>query len=102
MTQVGSLYHALVERVVEGPGEASQALRRAAFANEGLNPPLSELVDKVAQRPYRVSDADIAAVRADGLSEDQVFELVVCAAIGQSARQYQTALAALDLAMESA
>lgn len=101
MTEVRSLQQALVERVLEGPGEASQALRRAAFANAGLTPPLSALVDKVAHHAYRVTDADIAAVRAGGLSEDQVFELVVCAAIGQSTRQYENALAALDLATES-
>jgi len=31
----------------------------------------------------------------EGLSEDQIFELVVCAAIGQATRQYQSALGAL-------
>ena len=30
--------------------------------------------------------------------EDQIFELVVCAAIGQATRQYDSALAALDAA----
>jgi hypothetical protein len=38
---------------------------------------------------------DIAAARASGLSEDQIFETVVCAAVGQATRQYDTALAAL-------
>jgi hypothetical protein len=38
-------------------------------------------------------------MKASGLSEDQVFELVVCAAVGQSARQYETALEALDQAL---
>jgi hypothetical protein len=32
------------------------------------------------------------------MSEDQVFEIVVCAAIGESARLYDTALAALQSA----
>jgi hypothetical protein len=32
------------------------------------------------------------------MSEDQIFEIAVCAAIGQATRQYDTALAALDAA----
>ena len=35
-------------------------------------------------------------MKESGLSEDQIFELVVCAAIGQATRQYQSALGALD------
>ncbi|PTR45619.1 hypothetical protein C8K38_101348 [Rhodococcus sp. OK611] len=53
------------------------------------------LIEKVADHAYRVTDEDIAAVRAAGLSEDQVFEIVVCAAVGQASRQYNSALAAL-------
>jgi AhpD family alkylhydroperoxidase len=33
---------------------------------------------------------------ASGLSEDQIFEIVVCAAVGQATRQYDAALAALE------
>jgi hypothetical protein len=40
----------------------------------------------------------MTAARVSGLSEDQVFEIVVCAAIGQATRQYDTALAALEAA----
>jgi hypothetical protein len=40
------------------------------------------------------------AVRAAGLSEDQIFEIALCAAIGQATRQYESALAALDAATE--
>jgi alkylhydroperoxidase/carboxymuconolactone decarboxylase family protein YurZ len=39
-------------------------------------------------------------VRASGLTEDEVFELVVCAAVGQATRQYEAALAALQDASE--
>jgi len=57
------------------------------------------LVNKVARYAYRVTDEDIAAARVSGLSEDQVFEIVVCAAIGEATRQYDTALAALVTAV---
>ena len=56
------------------------------------------LVEKVAYRAYSVTDEDVAAARAAGLSEDQIFEIVVCAAIGQADRQYTSALAAFALA----
>ena len=53
------------------------------------------MIDKVAREPTRVTDEDVAAVKSSGTSEDQIFELVVCAAIGQATRQYETALDAL-------
>jgi hypothetical protein len=90
----------LIARTLDGDGRASHALRRAAFDNAGLAAPVSTLVDKVAKRAYTVTDDDIAAVRASGLSEDQILELVVCAAIGQATRQYETALAALEAATQ--
>lgn len=70
-------------------------LRRAAFDNAGLDEPVRALVEKVANHAYRVSDEDVAAVRAAGLSEDQIFEIVICAAVGQASRQYSSALDAL-------
>jgi alkylhydroperoxidase family enzyme len=92
------LHAALVTRILEGEGHAPQVQRRAAFDNEGLTPPLSALVDKVALQPVRVTDDDVAAVHASGVSEDQIFELVVCAAVGQATRQYEAALEALAAA----
>jgi hypothetical protein len=41
---------------------------------------------------YKVTDEDVTAARAAGLSADQIFELAVCAAIGQATRQYDTAV----------
>jgi alkylhydroperoxidase family enzyme len=53
------------------------------------------LIEKVAEHSGQVTDEDITAARASGLSEDQIFELVVCAAVGQATREYETALLAL-------
>lgn len=90
-----ALQQDLVARILEGPGRASRSDRRGAFGNAEQREPLRTLIDKVAQRPTQVTDEDIAAVKASGLSEDQIFELVVCAAVGQATRQYDTALQAL-------
>jgi len=92
-------HRALVTRVLEGDGRASRTARRSAFENVVPDEPLRTLIDKVARQPTRVSDEDIAAVLASGESEDQIFELVVCAAIGAATRQYETALQALEEAM---
>lgn len=99
MTDIRAQRNALIERIVDGAGTASRGERRAAFENVGLAEPLKTLIQKVATQATAVMDRDIAALRASGLTEDQVFEIVVCAAVGQSARQYESARAALDAAI---
>jgi hypothetical protein len=98
MSDIRQARKAVVARILEGDGKASHAQRRAAFDNAGLAEPLRTLIDKVAKHAYKVTDEDIAAVKASGLSEDQIFEIVVCGAVGQATRQYERALAALDVA----
>jgi hypothetical protein len=98
MSNIRAAHKALVARILDGDGRASPEERRAAFDNAGLTGPLAALIQKVAARAYQVTDADVAAVRAGGASEDQIFELVVCAAIGQATRQYEAAFAALERA----
>ncbi len=92
------LRQALVARVLEGPGDASPEARRAAFARQPHDPRTDALLDRVAGQAWTVRDADVNQAREAGVPEDEVFELVVCAAIGQATRQLETALAALDAA----
>jgi hypothetical protein len=95
VAEIAQLHRELVARVLEGNGKAAPELRRAAFENAGLSDPIRTLIEKVAHHSYQITDQDVAAVRAAGLSEDQIFEIVICAAIGQASRQYSSALAAL-------
>ena len=88
-------HRALVDRVLNTAGRASPEQRARAFSNAGVPPPLHALIGKVATRPAQVTDADFAAAKAAGFSEDQIFELVISAAVGQSARLYEAGLAAL-------
>jgi alkylhydroperoxidase/carboxymuconolactone decarboxylase family protein YurZ len=88
-------HRALVDGVLNAAGSASPQQRARAFSDEGLPPPLQALIGKVATRPAQVTDADFAAAKASGCTEDELFELVVCAAVGQSARLYDAGLAAL-------
>ena len=98
MSDIRQARKALARRILEGAGKVSPSERRAAFQNSGLAKPLAALVDKVARHAYRVTDEDITGAKLSGLTEDQVFEIVVCAAIGQATRQCDTALAALEAA----
>jgi hypothetical protein len=100
MVEIAQLHRELVARVLEGNGKAVPELRRAAFENAGLGEPIRTLIDKVANHAYRITDEDVAAVRAAGLTEDQVFEIVICAAVGQASRQYTSGLAALASATD--
>ena len=100
MSDVRVARKALVIRILEGGGKSSHFERQAAFNESGLAGAIGTLVDKVAMDAYRVTDDDIAAARASGLSEDQVFEIAVRAAVGQAARQYDAAMAALEAATE--
>ena len=99
MSDITEGRRALLARLLEGDGRASLNQRRAAFDNTGLSEPLSTLIDKVAKHAYKVTDEDVAAAQEPGLSEDQIFEIVVCAAVGQASRQYDTAVAALRAAI---
>jgi hypothetical protein len=92
---------ALVDSVLNAEGRASAELRARAFSNADVPPPLQALIAKVATRPTQVTDADFAAAKASGFSEDQLFELVISAAVGQSARLYEAGLAALAQATAS-
>lgn len=95
MTDITRLRRELIGRVLGNPGTAPKELRQKAFDNSGLDDPLCTLVEKVAHRSEAVTDEDVAAARSAGLSEDQIFEIVVCAAVGQADRQYTAALDAL-------
>lgn len=95
MSDIREARNALLKRILEGAGEASSSARQAAFTLKGLRGPLRPLIDKVARRAFAVTDEDIDSAKASGLSEDQVFEIVVSAAIGQANRQYEAALEAL-------
>ncbi len=90
------LHKVIVNRLLEGEGTASNAQRRAAFDNTMIDETLKGLLAKVANHPYKITDEDIAAVKKSGLSEDQIFELVICATVGQATRQYDSAQKALD------
>lgn len=89
------MHHLLVDRILRGPGRAPADERARAFDNAELPEALRPLIDKVATGSTQVTDADFATAMEAGFTDDQLFELVICAAVGQSTRQYEAGLAAL-------
>ena len=94
-------YRALVHALLTGPGTATPEQRTRAFHNVDVAEPLRELLDKIAERPAQITDTDLAAANASGYSEDQIFELVICAAVGQATRQYEAGMTALAEASDA-
>ena len=100
MADTTRLRKATTDRVLDGDGRASRDQRKAAFGNQGVAEAAGALIDKVANHAYKITDEDVAAAKAAGLAEDEIFELAVCAALGQATRQLESALAALDAVKE--
>jgi hypothetical protein len=56
---------------------------------------LAVLVGKIREQAYRVTDADLDALRAR-YSEDQLYEVIVAAALGAAEHRLRCAMAALE------
>lgn len=98
MADIDDLRRRVIERAVRGPGVSTPPARRAAFDGRDGDPRIAALMEKVRERAWEISDDDVRAAVAAGVAEDEVFELVVCAALGQAQRQLDAACHALDRA----
>ena len=87
----------VLEIVLDGPGEADPALRKAAADDAGLPADLQPLVDKIHRHAYKVTDDDIARAQAK-YGDDRMFEIVVSAAVGASRKRLIAGLDALSKA----
>ncbi len=97
----------LVDSVLNSRGDSDPELRRAveqsAAAHNGrlpeggvqLPPELAGYVDKIARHAYKVTDEDIESLRDAGLSEDAIFELTLCAALGAGMVRLERGMAAM-------
>lgn len=95
------VHHELVAGLLGSSGSAPLDWRRAAFDNTALEiDEVRAVVGKVANDPTRLTDDDFTRMGEAGLTGDQMWEIVICAAVGQASRQYETALSALAAATE--
>jgi alkylhydroperoxidase family enzyme len=90
----GPAWRAFVEHVRTTPGHL-HADQRAEALDAGVAPPtvasgaVGELAAKVAEKSYAVTDGDITRLREDGLTEDEILEIVIAAAVGAGDRRWR-------------
>jgi hypothetical protein len=104
----------LLEALSNAPAHTSPALRQAiqmrsamssgtvgsvARVSTDVPSELHELVDKIADRATEVTDEDFAVLSARGYTVDQLYEIVLCAAIGPSHARLKRGMDVLDLAV---
>lgn len=96
---------AIKDTVVSGPGHTPSELRQAVMARAArlagsrsgapAPAPFGSYVDKVAQHAYKVTDADVAALKSAGNSDDVLFEVTAAAALGAALGRLERGMAAL-------
>ena len=85
----------VITRVLDGAGVATPAQRRVAFEGKRAASELQALIDKVEAHAYQVTDEDFRQLQAK-YSDDELFEIIVSAALGASERRLRAGLKALD------
>ena len=94
----------LKDSVLGGSGESSpeqrQSVESYAASLSDANPQylpdlLRAWIDKVARHAYKTTDDDVQNLKADGYSEDQIFELTIAAALGALRVRLECALSAI-------
>jgi alkylhydroperoxidase family enzyme len=69
---------------------------RANVASTAASPPeMAAYLEKVRTHAYKVTDADVNALKAGGLTEDEIFEQTVAAAISEGLRRLDKAQAVI-------
>jgi alkylhydroperoxidase family enzyme len=75
--------------------EPIDQLRAIVDAALPAPPTLAPYLDKVRSRAYTVTDADVAALTAAGISEEEIFEHTVAVAIDEGLRRLDAGLEAI-------
>ncbi len=75
--------------------EPIDELRRLASAAPAPAAPLAPYLEKVRTGAYRVTDADVEALKEEGVSEDEIFEATVAVAMQEGLRRLDAALEAI-------
>lgn len=87
------------EHLASAPGQLPSEVRRVlrdraagtADAGQDVAPELAAFGDLVAERSYRVTEQEIAALKAAGHTDDEIFEATAVAAYGAADRRLRAA-----------
>jgi hypothetical protein len=89
-----ALQRATHQTVLDGPGDVDARVRQQIAVGEPP-PELAALAHKIRHHAYRVTDADIEALRGR-YTDDQLFEIIVSAAVGAAEHRLARALDAIE------
>jgi hypothetical protein len=85
----------VLRRVLDGSAETETSLRNAAANDAALPAELQSLVHKIHAHAYKVTDEDLSTLQTT-YRDDQLFEVVVSAALGASQKRLLAGLRALE------
>ena len=80
---------------MNGVTEPLEQLRATAASFREAPAVMAPYLEKVRSRAYTVTDADVEALKAAGLSEDEIFEQTVAAAVAEGLRRLDRGLEAI-------
>ncbi len=80
-------FDALLNDVCKRPAHLPPDVRRAAADGRALAGAVGALVQRIRDGAHQVTDADVEAVRSEGLDDDQLYELTVATGLGESRRR---------------
>jgi alkylhydroperoxidase family enzyme len=66
-------------------------LRAVADSAAHAPEPMRDYLDKVHTRAYAITDGDVEALKAAGLTEDEIFERTVAVAVEEGVRRLDVA-----------
>lgn len=72
-----------------------EELRALAAAAQAPPEAMAAYLEKVRRSAYTIVDADVAALKQAGFTEDEIVEQTVAAAIAEGLRRYDAAVAVI-------
>lgn len=96
LDRLGAALRTLTDAVLTHPATTPPQLRQAAYDGVPDDPAVAAYVALVDRQPYRVTDTEVAALREDGLSDDEIFDVTLAAALGAAQRRLDAALGLLS------
>jgi len=91
-----AVFEAMVARVLRGRATTSPPRRAAAASDGGGSGVLASYLEKVRRHAHKVTDEDVAALKAGGVDEEAIFELTIAAAVGVATRRLDRAMTVID------
>jgi hypothetical protein len=91
----GILRNKVLETVLSSPGKSDPSTRRQAFGAADVPAELRSLIEKIEANAYKVTDEDLTRLKGK-YTDDQLFEIIVAAALGAAERRLLAGLDALN------